>query len=628
MHHNSRSKIWAIGIFSLLIICTTCAGLMRLSRTRSALIEPNAEALKAYAMGDWATSARLANARLRSNQEDVEAVRILARSSARQGRDDLATTLYENRLGLQSMQSEDHFLLGRMIATQGNTDLALGVWEKALKEDSSHPEMLESFAGMSAQKSHLEEAVAAASKLAAIPGLEAKGLLMQGIFKSLMEDYQGSTKSISQAFSIDPKIKSSFMTDDQQMRLFLKDLLRNGQPAEARNQIDRFYGNSVASDPEISWLMSRIEIQEGQANPKSDWSKKGLEYRQSNPMALEPSGYVGSARCVKCHKEISESYQHTRHASSFHHGQSLNQLPMPDVPLKDPDDMSVNHIVEQKNGRVEIVTKREDQEILRVLVDYAFGTKDRYVTMVGRDTNNTYRAAKLSHFKNSTGEGWDRSSGDTGAADPDHGVMGQDIHTRDGVIRCLACHVTTPRDFRFNHPDDEKQTAAAADSGIGCEKCHGPGENHVTAIKFGLADLAIRSLSGLSGENLNKACVDCHTVGDPREVAATPEDPKWVRSAGVTFSQSKCFTESQGQLSCLTCHSPHQPSSNLASFYESKCLTCHSSEKALNSEIKFKVVGCKTNATKDCLNCHMPKVPVPVLHNSLTDHYIRIRKAP
>ena len=234
MHHNSRSKIWAIGIFSLLIICTTCVGVVRLSRTRSALIEPNAEALKAYALGDWATSARLANARLRSNQEDVEAVRILARSSARQGRDDLATTLYENRLGLQSMQSEDHFLLGRMIATQGNTDLALGVWEKALKEDSSHPEMLESFAGMSAQKSHLEEAVAAASKLANIPGLEAKGLLMQGIFKSLMEDYQGSTKSISQAFLIDPKIKSSFMTDDQQMRLFLKDLLRNGQPGEAR----------------------------------------------------------------------------------------------------------------------------------------------------------------------------------------------------------------------------------------------------------------------------------------------------------------------------------------------------------------------------------------------------------
>ena len=627
MLHNHRSKIWAIGIFSLFVVCIACVGLVQLSRTQS-LNQPDSEALKAYASGDWATSARLANARLRANKEDLEAVRILARSSARQGRDDLASSLYENRLGLQSMQSEDHFLLGRMIAGQGNTDLALSVWDKALKEDSNHPEMLESFAGMSAQKSHLEEAVAAASRLTSLPGLEAKGLMMQGIFKSLMEDSQGSANSIRRAFELDPNIQTSMMTPDQQMKLFLKDLLRESHPAEARLQIERFYGNSAANDPEVSWLMSRVEIQEGQAKPKSEWLKAGLEYRQSNPMVMEPAAYVGSARCAKCHKEIAEQYQQTRHASSFHHGPSLLELPMPAKPLKDPDDPSVSHHLDQKNGRVEIVTKREDQEILRVLVDYAFGTKDRYVTMVGRDTNNTYRAARLSHYKSSKDEGWDRTSGDTGAADPDHSVTGQEIHTRDGVVRCLACHVTTPRDFRKNRPDDEKQTAAAADSGIGCEKCHGPGENHVAAIKLGLADLAVRSLSGLSGANVNKACVDCHTVGDPREVAATPEDPKWVRSAGVTFSQSKCFTESQGQLSCLTCHSPHQPSSNSASFYESKCLTCHSSEKALKAEIKLNVVACKTKATKDCLNCHMPKVPVPVLHNSLTDHYIRTRKAP
>ena len=205
--------------------------------------------------------------------------------------------------------------------------------------------------------------------------------------------------------------------------------------------------------------------------------------------------------------------------------------------------------------------------------------------------------------------------------------MGQDVHARDGVVRCLACHVTTPRDFRVNRPADEKQTAAAADSGIGCEKCHGPGENHLAAIKLGLQDPAIRSLTGLNAGDVNKACVDCHTVGDPREVVASPEDPKWVRSAGVTFPLSKCFKESQGQLSCLSCHAPHQPSPDSPAFYESKCLQCHSADKPAKIETQFKTVICKTNAKKDCLNCHMPKVPVPVLHDSLTDHYIRVRKA-
>ena len=33
---------------------------------------------------------------------------------------------------------------------------------------------------------------------------------------------------------------------------------------------------------------------------------------------------------------------------------------------------------------------------------------------------------------------------------------------------------------------------------------------------------------------------------------------------------------------------------------------------------------CPVNPAKDCLDCHMPKVPVAALHTSLTDHYIRV----
>ena len=34
---------------------------------------------------------------------------------------------------------------------------------------------------------------------------------------------------------------------------------------------------------------------------------------------------------------------------------------------------------------------------------------------------------------------------------------------------------------------------------------------------------------------------------------------------------------------------------------------------------------CPVNATAKCLECHMPKVPMPTLHRDLTDHYIRVR---
>jgi hypothetical protein len=33
---------------------------------------------------------------------------------------------------------------------------------------------------------------------------------------------------------------------------------------------------------------------------------------------------------------------------------------------------------------------------------------------------------------------------------------------------------------------------------------------------------------------------------------------------------------------------------------------------------------CPVHPIRDCLGCHMPKVPMPDLHTSLTDHYMRI----
>ncbi len=35
---------------------------------------------------------------------------------------------------------------------------------------------------------------------------------------------------------------------------------------------------------------------------------------------------------------------------------------------------------------------------------------------------------------------------------------------------------------------------------------------------------------------------------------------------------------------------------------------------------------CKVNPAHGCLSCHMPKVRIPVLHTSLTDHYIRVHR--
>ena len=237
--------------------------------------------------------------------------------------------------------------------------------------------------------------------------------------------------------------------------------------------------------------------------------------------------------------------------------------------------------------------------------------------MVGRDDEGAYRAVRLSHFHKANGSGWDRTSGDLGDGDPLNNVRGQKIDTRDGIVRCLGCHVTNPRDFRHPGKGSVSPSPAATDSSIGCERCHGPGANHVAAAKTNLVHQTIVSVGSASSKIVNTQCSECHIVGNAADIKRSPEDPRWVRSTGLTFTFSRCYTESSGALSCLTCHDPHRDSPKDSAFYEAKCLQCHS------SGAKSQTI-CKVSPAKDCLGCHMPKVPMPVLHTGLTDHFIRV----
>src|SRR5262249_32328267 len=132
-------------------------------------------------------------------------------------------------------------------------------------------------------------------------------------------------------------------------------------------------------------------------------------------------------------------------------------------------------------------------------------------------------------------------------------------------------------------------------------------------------------------------CADCHILGTRRQIESSPEDPRYVRSPAVTLTHSRCYTESSGGLSCLTCHSGHRDSERAEAFYEFKCLECHSDSIPLakgagaasdRSKSAPARAGraCKVNPKQGCLDCHMPKIPVDGLRTSMTDHYIRIHQ--
>ncbi len=118
----------------------------------------------------------------------------------------------------------------------------------------------------------------------------------------------------------------------------------------------------------------------------------------------------------------------------------------------------------------------------------------------------------------------------------------------NGLVRCFYCHVTNPR------TGDELVGPETADRAIGCERCHGPGGNHLAALRAGFPDSAIiNPAAATAREVTSRQCNDCHIL-DQNFRNDDPDNPGWVRSQGVGWTLSRCNTESARRV--RLCHLP------------------------------------------------------------------------
>src|SRR5262249_42657298 len=154
-----------------------------------------------------------------------------------------------------------------------------------------------------------------------------------------------------------------------------------------------------------------------------------------------------SAACARCHPKESRIYDGTRHTRTFYHGAGLLDLPRPDGPVPDPDDPKVTHRIDRRGETIE-ASSEIDGQVSRMAVEYAFGTPEHSLTMTARDEQKNDRALRVSHYHTPTGSGWGATAGDVGHSGSLEDRRGQRIDVRDGVVRCLYCHVTRSRDFR------------------------------------------------------------------------------------------------------------------------------------------------------------------------------------
>jgi len=192
---------------------------------------------------------------------------------------------------------------------------------------------------------------------------------------------------------------------------------------------------------------------------------------------------------------------------------------------------------------------------------------------------------------------------------------------RPVIPRCVECHATyfqplapAPLENRYE-PNDFVL-------GISCERCHGPGEEHVARHRSApaataLAAEAIVNLAKLPRERQIQVCAQCHGgLGeaiapafsfrpgeslDPFIKLQRPAPEAKVDVHGnqaALLARSRCF-QSSGTMTCWTCHDEHAPERASAS-YSSRCLVCHQPEKCgMYGKLGPQIAN-------NCIDCHMP----------------------
>jgi len=309
--------------------------------------------------------------------------------------------------------------------------------------------------------------------------------------------------------------------------------------------------------------------------------------------------YAGARACAGCHAEIYQKQVVSNHARSMRRPDEVPEL-IANLPVQFQDRSSGAVLVISKaaDAHMELVTNRDKSEEHLPLL-WALGSGAKGITPIGRTSAGQYIESRLSWY--SANRTFDLT---TGATTHDAHTLTESLGrmlTSAQTLECLGCHTTRP---------------AQPDSGIGCERCHGPGIEHIRAMQSSKpGDRKIIQPRSFSAFRMAELCGDCH--GHPpqdndfarlRQIERTPGTSRFPSQRLVL---SRCFNESAYGLKCTLCHDPH---GNVAPAEDRPCVGCHAKDAS---------AAVCPKARSACVSCHMPKRQV-MAHSLFTDHWIRI----
>jgi hypothetical protein len=379
-------------------------------------------------------------------------------------------------------------------------------------------------------------------------------------------------------------------------------------------------------------------------------SRAGVE-PQAAADTYKERGFVGDEACKDCHQSEFESYLKTRHhldsarpsAETIHGHFDSGHNTMESL---DPE---VSFRMDAKGGsfsETSLVGAPGHDKKRTEKMDIVIGSGAKGQSYLYWRGDELFELP-VSYWTNL--DRWVNSPGYVdGTANFDRGINS----------RCLECHSTyfeqvTPSKAGFHFEKDHFVL------GISCERCHGPGAEHVRlhANQTGAAKSAGDTVSasggaltagkmpplGIERDRQIDVCAQCHGgIGHelkpafsfkPGEALASYTSLEMNPLARVDvhgnqvalLEKSRCF-QSSPSMTCSTCHNSHEPEHEVAS-YTAKCLTCHQAS-ACPTFSKM-----PAPAVTNCVDCHMPiqesrSLTVNMENQSVADpvrnHWIRV----
>ena len=390
------------------------------------------------------------------------------------------------------------------------------------------------------------------------------------------------------------------------------------------------------------WNQSRVLL--------TGWLVVGLAScsRQEVVPAAAANEYVSAATCAGCHAGIAREYAKTGMARAFQ-AAGAESVPNP-RPYLHRASGTWYQIVAKDGGWYQrwwqIGFKGQEESAGEAKIDFVMGSGNHVRTYLHRTARGTLTELPLA---------WYAEKGGTWALNPGFDRSDPPVGRKIGYD-CMFCHNAYPS-IPAGHEEAGAEPVFPAElpGGIDCQRCHGPGGNHIRAAgKSGGTAAEIRNAivnpSRLTKELAMDVCAQCHletTVrllpnsirrydrgpfsyrpGEPLSAfqlsfdhapGSGKEEKFEIVNSVYRLRQSKCFVESKGALGCTTCHNPHDIRHGAAGAagYNQACVKCHEAGKM--------AVG-GHGAGADCVGCHMPKRRAEdVVHAVMTDHRIQRR---